>query len=87
MAGIGEKMERTSLTLRIPDDLHAAIKALADASERSFNSQVIHMIKHSLVSMQVSSNRLVVSNLGSSDAQAFPVDEWVWHWPDGGEEE
>jgi hypothetical protein len=34
-----------NISIRIPDDLHALIKASADADRRSLNSQIIWLIE------------------------------------------
>lgn len=34
-----------SLNLRLPDDLHAAVKALAEADHRSLNSEIIALLE------------------------------------------
>lgn len=32
------------MTLRLPDDLHAALKALAESEQRSLHGQIMHLV-------------------------------------------
>ena len=83
-------MARTSLTLRLPDDLHVIIKGLADASERSFNSQIIHMVRHSLNEMQLSTETWTCC---CCDVAQWNMDtrlykfSGTWSWPITSDEE
>jgi predicted HicB family RNase H-like nuclease len=43
-------MTTKNVNIRIPDDLHALIKASADADHRSLNSQVIWLLEAGLAS-------------------------------------
>ena len=43
-------MATKNTNIRLPDDLHALIKASADADHRSFNSQVIWLLEAGLAS-------------------------------------
>ena len=41
-------MATKNINIRIPDELHALIKASADADRRSMNSQIIFLIEAGL---------------------------------------
>ena len=43
-------------TIRFPDEVYAEIQKVAEAQERSFNSQVIYLIKKSLLNPPPSQN-------------------------------
>ena len=43
-------------TIRFPDEVYAEIQKVAEAQERSFNSQVIYLIKKSLLDPPPSQN-------------------------------
>lgn len=64
-------MERVPLTLRIPEDLHSVIKGMADISERSFNSQVLFMIRYAILKMQEGMDSTVI-------ATDEPTTDIVW---------
>lgn len=41
------------LTLRLPDDLHAAVRALADADHRSLNSEIIALLESAVHEVRI----------------------------------
>ena len=40
--------KNVSLTIRLPQDLHATIEHIADIETRSINQQVLHFVKQGL---------------------------------------
>jgi predicted HicB family RNase H-like nuclease len=40
------------ITIRLPDDLHAAVKADAEAEHRSFNSHIIWLLEARVAAVQ-----------------------------------
>ncbi|MFN0070625.1 MAG: ribbon-helix-helix domain-containing protein [Chloroflexota bacterium] len=41
-------MERVSINLRLPGELHAALKSLAEDQERSLQQQIIYLLRQAL---------------------------------------
>jgi len=37
-----------NFTFRIPDDLYARLKALAESEDRSVNAELLHLVKHAV---------------------------------------
>ncbi|WP_326790624.1 toxin-antitoxin system HicB family antitoxin [Streptomyces sp. NBC_00151] len=53
----GSATARTSLTLRIPKELHARLTAQAPADRRPLNAEILHLLEITLDAVKATTNR------------------------------